>query len=129
MPRRFCENTNQPFARLANDAFIADRQLALAIKRAALKNGLNPDLYSPHSLRAGGATALFRATGDIDLVARFGRWKGRIAHSYLWESRVTLQGVAALMTQKDEPLAHLAAGGIERSFGENNITGFEINTK
>ena len=129
LPQRFTENTNQPFARLDNDVLISDRQLTLVIKRAAQRNGLNPDLYSPHSLRAGGATALFRATGDIDLVARFGRWKGRSVHSYLWGSHVMLQGIAALMTQKDEPLVHLAAGGLKRSFSENNITGFKINTK
>ena len=53
-PRRFCENTNQPFARLGNDALISDRKITLVIKRASASNGLNTDPYSPHSLRAGG---------------------------------------------------------------------------
>ena len=113
LPKRCSENAHWPFARLADDELITDRQVTLVIKRAAARNGLNPELYSLHSSRAGGATALFRATGDLDLVGRFGRWKGRIIHAYLWESHVMLQGVSSVMTQRDEPLAHLAAGGIK----------------
>ena len=129
LPMRFTSDTQLPFARLTNNALISDRTVALVIKRAAAANGLNPDLYSLHSLRAGGATALFRATGDLDLVGRFGRWKGRSIHSYLWESHVMLTGIAALMTQKDEPLVHLAAGGIKRPFNERPMNGFSANTK
>ena len=129
LPERFTSNVNQPFARLTNDALISDRQLTLVAKRAAAANGLNPLLYSLHSLRVGGATALFRATGDVDLVGRFGRWKGRSIHSYLWESHVMLQGIAGLMTQKDEPLVHLAAGGIKRPFAHAPGNGFNVNTK
>ena len=102
-PERFTDNVNRPFDRLVNDVLITDRQLTLVVKRAASPNGLNPLLYSLHSLRAGGATSLFRATGDVDLVGMFGRWKGGSIHSYLWESHVMLQGIASLMTQKDEP--------------------------
>ena len=103
LPGRFVKNTNLPFARLTNDVLISDRAITLVIKRAAAANGLNPDLYSLHSLRAGGATALFRATGDLDLVGRFGRCKGRSIHSYLWESHVVLTGIASLMTKKMNP--------------------------
>ena len=54
LPCRFSENVHQPLARLANNELITDRQVALVIKRAAARNGLNPDLYSIHSLRDGG---------------------------------------------------------------------------
>ena len=127
-PQRFSANTNKPFSRLGNDALITDHQLTLVIKRAAARNGLNPLLYSIHSLRAGGATALFRATGDVDLVGRFGRWKGRSIHGYIWESHVMLHGIDALMARKDEPLAHLAAGGIKNASRGTPSKGFKVKT-
>ena len=73
-------------------------------------NGVNPDLYALHSLRSGGATALYRATGDLDLVDRYGRWKSSSIHGYLREPHQMLLGVAELMTSEGGPIIHSAAG-------------------
>ena len=43
-------------------------------KQAAKGVGLPPSRFVSHSLRIGGATALFQATGEIELVERMGRW-------------------------------------------------------
>ena len=37
-----------------------------------------------HSLRKGGATTLFAATGNMELVKRFGGWKSDAVHAYLY---------------------------------------------
>ena len=94
------------------------------IRMAVRLNGLNPDLYALHSLRCGGAAALYRATGDLDLVARFGRWKGNSIHGYLWESHLMLQGIASLMAAPDGPIVHFASGGLKSHPGKSPLGGF-----
>lgn len=48
-----------------------------AITYGCFQHGLNPSAYSLHSLRAGGSTALYRSTGNIELAARMGRRETR----------------------------------------------------
>ena len=50
-----------------------------------------------HSLRIGGATALFNAVGSIDVVKRFGRWRSSAFQSYLWEGDQHAQGISKAM--------------------------------
>ena len=64
------------FERCGNGILTTDIQATETIRTEVRLNGLSPDQYALHSLRIGGATALYRATGDLDLVARYGRWKG-----------------------------------------------------
>jgi hypothetical protein len=52
------------------------------IKRAAEQEGHNPDQYGSHSLRSGGATALFNAGFDSLAVKLFGRWKSDAVERY-----------------------------------------------
>ena len=91
-PVKANKNLNLPFDRWGNDILITASHVTFLIKTAAKANGLNPNDYTLHSIRSGGATALYRATGDLDLVGRFGRWKGRSIHGYLWESHQMLIG-------------------------------------
>ena len=39
-----------------------------------------------HSLRIGGASAIYHATGNIESVKRYGRWSSGAFHRYLWDS-------------------------------------------
>ena len=87
-PERFLEETHKTFARRVNGSLVSDMQATKMIRMAVRLNGLNPDQYALRSRRCGGATALYRATGDLDLVARFGRWKGNSIHEYLWKSNL-----------------------------------------
>ena len=50
-----------------------------------------------HSLRIGGATALYRAGHDIETIKRFGRWTSSAVHSYLWETNERQRGLAENM--------------------------------
>jgi hypothetical protein len=52
------------------------------IKRSVTIIGLNPKLYSGHSLRAGGATDLFIAKVPYPIIKKFGRWKSDCALIY-----------------------------------------------
>ena len=59
-----------------------DRGASL-FRMAVFQQGLNPSAYSIHSLRAGGAAALYRAAGHIELADRMGRRETRSISSYL----------------------------------------------
>ena len=75
-PGEFAKNRESAFTTWRNRERESPPTKAAALLRsAAIKNGRNPASFSLHSLRAGGATALYCATMDIDLPARFGRWK------------------------------------------------------
>ena len=50
-----------------------------------------------HSLRFGGATALWAAFGDSALVQRWGRWRSDAFHGYLWEGRDNAKGIVEKM--------------------------------
>ncbi len=50
-----------------------------------------------HSLRIGGATALYRAGHDIEKIKRFGRWTSSAVHSYRWGSNERQLGLAERM--------------------------------
>ena len=61
-----------------------DRAVSL-LGVAVSQQCLHPSAFSIHSLRAGSATALYRATGDIGLVARIGRCGTSSISPYLME--------------------------------------------
>ena len=55
-----------------------------------------------HSLRVGGATALWVATrGNATLVRRLGRWKSDAVHRYLWDLPQLGGGTTAKMLDAD----------------------------
>ena len=124
VPERFRSDKEKVFARWVSDLLIADIQATRILKTAVTMNGMNPDLYALHSLRSGGATALYRATGDLDLVARYGRWKSSSIHSYLWESHQMLLGIAELMASEGGPIVHSAAGRPKQNFKSSPSGGF-----
>ena len=60
--------------------------------------------FGSHSLRIGGATALYQSTKDLEQVKRFGRWTSDAFHGYLWESHERQRGLATRMAQADGQL-------------------------
>ncbi|ABW15622.1 integrase family protein [Parafrankia sp. EAN1pec] len=57
-----------------------------AVRAAAVRAGLpNADVFSAHSLRAGGATAAAKAGAPVAAIARQGRWSptSPVVHSYI----------------------------------------------
>ena len=56
------------------------------VKLAARAVGLPHRRSNTHSLRMGGASALYAATRSIEVVRRFGRWRGNSADLYVFEA-------------------------------------------
>ena len=60
-------------------------RLTQCVKWAALAHRIPVQVINTHSLRAGGATALFVSGGNWIAIQRWGRWKSCISHEYIWE--------------------------------------------
>ena len=70
--------------------------------QAAVRLGLPRSRVGVHSLRVGGATALWVGTqGNATLVRRLGRWASDAVHSYLWDLPVLTEGAAEAMVSAD----------------------------
>ena len=77
-PAKFNKNKNALLSNWRNGEHVSQTRVAALLRSAVAKTGKGPTAYSLHSLRAVGPTALYRATKDIDIVARFGRWGGSL---------------------------------------------------
>jgi hypothetical protein len=64
------------------------------IKKMVSKIGLDPKLYSGHSLRAGGATDLFVAKVPYPIIKKAGRWKSDAALLYYRDEEDVAQVVS-----------------------------------
>ena len=71
------------------------------IERAAKSLGVFDGDYSTHSLRFGGASAIWAAYSDTALVKRWGRWSSESFQTYLWDSRKNANGVSHKMSLVD----------------------------
>ena len=80
-----------------------------ALERAADAVGLPAARFRSHSLRIGGASALLHATGQFDLVKRFGRWSSDAVHIYLHDSAEQYEGWAEKMAN-DRSAVHYTWG-------------------
>ena len=64
------------------------------LEQAALACGYDPRRFRSHSLRIGGATALYHVRPDVQLIQRFGRWSSSAFQGYLWEAHERQKGLA-----------------------------------
>ena len=67
------------------------------LRVSAIGIGQDPDRIGGHSLRIGGATAMYHALGDLQAVRRYGRWSSDAFHLYLWEGSEQQKGVGTKM--------------------------------
>lgn len=74
------------------------------IQLAAIADGQASSRYGSHSLRIGGATAIYLSTKDLDHVKRFGRWSSDSFHGYLWEAHERQKGLAGSMAAAEGQL-------------------------
>ena len=59
-------------------------RITQSLKWAASNHGVTSEVINTHSLRSGGATALYLAGINWITIQRFGRWKSCIFHEYIW---------------------------------------------
>ena len=88
-----------PLARWADGSPITRAKIQEVLQRAAVLEGYPPDRFKSHSLRIGGATALYHCFQDTELVKRWGRWNSGAFHIYLWEANEDAAGVSEAMAK------------------------------
>jgi len=98
-PERFGEGpeAHLPVCRWASGDLVKREEVQALLQKAGPAVGVPAARLMSHSLRIGGASALYHATGDIGVVQRFGRWASDSVHRYLWDSEDQARGVAAAM--------------------------------
>ena len=96
---------NLPLFRWRDGTVLRREQVQETLQKAAEAVGLPRERFMSHSLRIGGASALYHATGEIETVKRYGRWSSGAFHRYLWDSAEQAKGVAQKMAT-DEATIH-----------------------
>ena len=104
-PERFAgAEENQPLFRFEDGKPLQRGDIQNLIQLAAVADGQSTTRYGSHSLRIGGATAMYQTTKDLDVVKRFGRWNSDAFHGYLWESHERQRDLAKGMAGADGQL-------------------------
>ena len=91
----FRKTSGEPFQR---------GDLQQLLRMAAVAEGMDPDRIGTHSLRSGGATAMYHVCPDVQKLRRFGRWNSDAFHLYLWESHEQARGLSQAMAVDDSTL-------------------------
>lgn len=95
--RAFGTSPEQPALSTGVGTGISAKELASTIKTAARQCGANPDRYSTHSVRIGGATALLNAGADRLAIKVMGRWLSSAFEEYPVLSAQGSAGLSKLM--------------------------------
>ena len=98
-PRRFegGAESHLPLCRWADGTAVKREEVQQVLQRAARAVGLPEGRFKSHSLRIGGATAMYHSRPDTELVKRFGRWTSSAFQAYLWAANEGALGLAAEM--------------------------------
>jgi hypothetical protein len=98
-PQRFLGGAedSEPLFRDPGGQPIARQVVSALLTKAATAQGQDEGSLSSHSLRFGGASALWAAYGDASLVKRWGRWSSESFQTYIWDSRSSSEGVSSAM--------------------------------
>ena len=111
-PQRFRggAEAHLPLCRWADGSPVRRDQIQETLERGAIACGFSPDRFRTHSLRIGGATALYHVRPDVALIQRFGRWTSSAFQAYLWEANEMAKGIGEAMAQ-DQMTLHAGPRG------------------
>lgn len=87
----------EPLCSIYTGTYLSGAAMARAIKGAARDLGEDPEHYDTHSMRSGGATALFAAGIDRLAIKHFGRWNSDCFEQYARIDDTTVSSLAAAM--------------------------------
>lgn len=90
-----------PLFRTADDKLLPRGAVQAAIEAAAKALNMPPGDLGTHSLRFGGASAIWAAYGESALVKRWGRWASDSFQTYLWDAREASRDIAKRMATVD----------------------------
>jgi len=97
-PERLTTEAHLPFFRWSGGDAVTRDEVRKPMATAALRHGMPANVLTVHSLRAGGVSALYHATGgNINVVKRLGRWASEAFEGYLWEDRTLTKGLTTAM--------------------------------
>ena len=97
-PEVFRDEASMPLSRWESGAPVTRDQVRRLLAEAAAARGVAVEAMGVHSLRSGGASALYHATGgNKSLVQRLGRWASEAFSGYVWEDRTLTRGLAGAM--------------------------------
>ena len=100
-PHRWTAEGNLPLFRNGEGEPIGRAEITTLLNEAAEAAGIHPSHIGSHSLRIGGATAMYHAVPDLERLKRFGRWKSSAFHVYLWEAHEPQKGLAEAMSAQE----------------------------
>ena len=105
-PQRMKGNeTHLPVMRWEDGSPISRVSIQNLLELSAVATGQDPSEIGSHSLRIGGASAMYHSVPDLQAVRRFGRWASDAFHVYLWESHEQMQGISRRMALDVSELA------------------------
>lgn len=116
-PERWQQEKGQPLFRSASGRMLKRSRIQELLGMAASACGIDPARMGSHSLRIGGATALYKAGVDVETIKRIGRWSSSAVHAYLWDTHERQKGMAAKMVQEDGML--IGSGATPEGYQEN----------
>lgn len=91
-----------PLFRWADGSMLKRLEVQEILQRAARAEGLPADRFLSHSLRIGGASALFQVSADMELVKRMGRWSSAAVQRYLHDGGHVLKQLSTKMANVDQ---------------------------
>ena len=100
-PERWGAEADRYLLRWADGKPLRREELQAVLARAGAALGHPSQRFGAHSLRFGGASALWASFQDVAIVRRYGRWASDAFHTYLWDARSNAAGVATRMAQAD----------------------------
>lgn len=92
----------KPLFRWGNGSTLKRTEVQFLLQKAAVAEGLPASRFLSHSLRIGGASALFQASADIELVKRMGRWSSSAVQRYLYDGGQTLKELSGKMARVEK---------------------------
>ena len=87
-------------------------RLCATFRMAGSAVGIPASRIGNHSLRSGGATAMWRAGYDIEVIKRWGRWKAASPQGYLWDDHRVLATIGQGMLLTKGNTYQFAAQGV-----------------
>ena len=91
-----------PLFRWSNGLTLKRAEVQAILQRSAKATGLPADRFMSHSLRIGGASALYQASGEIELVKRMGRWSSSAVQKYLFDGGEVLKNLSGKMARVEQ---------------------------
>lgn len=92
---------NSPLCKLHDGSHASSSDVSKLLKQAASRLGLDSNKFGTHSLRSGGATALYTGGNHDTTVKRHGRWKSDCFQRYIHIDQASTARLAKTMLNDD----------------------------